>query len=105
MRAVRAFKAKITSHCTPLTSKEISEAECRWIKDSQKDVNREGCLKSQLNLFLDEKSLWRCGGRLKNADLPYFTKYPILLPRKHPIAPLIVNDAHRQYFTMVCVTL
>ena len=35
---------------------------------------------------------------MKNAELPYSTKYPILLPRKHPITPLIVNDAHRRVF-------
>ena len=52
-------------------------------------------LRLQLNLFLDENGLWRCGGRLANANLPYSTKYPLLLPRNHPLTPLIVNDAHR----------
>ena len=36
-------------------------------------------LKAQLNLFLDERGLWRCGGRLANADLPNATKYPLVL--------------------------
>ena len=38
----------------------------------------------------------RSGGRLANADLPYSTKYPILLPRNHPLTPLIINDAHQR---------
>jgi len=25
-------------------------------------------------LFQDERKLWRCGGRFKNADLPYSAK-------------------------------
>ena len=53
-------------------------------------------LRLQLNLFLDENGLWRCGGRLVNANLPYSTKYPLLLPRNHPLTPLIVNNAHRR---------
>ena len=52
-------------------------------------------LKSQLNLFLDENGLWHCGGRLANADIPYSTKYPVLLPRSHSLTPLIINDAHK----------
>lgn len=51
-------------------------------------------LKGQLGLFLDEKGLWRCGGRLQNADMPYQSKYPILLPRNHPFTTLVVQDAH-----------
>lgn len=93
LRAVTRFKTK---KATMLTSKELSDAECKWIKDSQKHAGVEPSLKSQLNLFLDEKGLWRCGGRLSNTDLPYSTKYPIFLPRKHPITPLIVNDAHKR---------
>lgn len=38
--------------------------------------------------------LWRCGGRLTNAEIPYTTKHPVLLPRSHPLTTLIVRDAH-----------
>lgn len=52
-------------------------------------------LKFQLNLFLDESGLWRCGGRLAHANIPYSTKYPLLLCRDHSLTTLIVSDAHR----------
>ena len=71
----------------------------RWIEDSQRNMEHEksfDSLKSQLNLFLDENGLWRCGGRLANADIPYSTKYPVLLPRSHSLTPLIINDAHKR---------
>ncbi|MCP4459633.1 MAG: hypothetical protein GY816_16650, partial [Cytophagales bacterium] len=34
----------------------------------------------QLRLFLDEKGLIRCGGRLENTNLTFGCKYPMLLP-------------------------
>jgi hypothetical protein len=33
---------------------------------------------------------------LSNADLPFCTKHPILLNRKHPLATLIVKQAHER---------
>ena len=52
--------------------------------------------KNQFGLFLDDKGLWRCGGRLGNIALPYTTKHPLLLPRGHPITFLIIRDAHKR---------
>ena len=51
-------------------------------------------LRKRSNLFLDEEGLWRCGGRLENADVPFHTKHPILVPRNHHLATLIVRQAH-----------
>ena len=67
------------------------------IEDSQVGFEREKSfysLKSQLNLFRDEDRLWRCGGRLVNAELPYSTKYH--LSAIASMTPLIINDAHRR---------
>ena len=96
LRAVKCFKEKKACTAGPLSAEELLEAECHWIKDCQVCVGTDKSLKAQLNLFLDEKGLWRCGGRFAYADLPYATKYPLLLPRKHPLTPLIVTDAHRR---------
>ena len=74
LRAVKLFK-KIHQD-EPLSAEDLQDAECRWIKDSQINSSGDKALKSQLNLFLDEKGLWRCGGRLANADLPYSTNIP-----------------------------
>ena len=82
---------------TVLSAQEISHAENLWIKESQYqlmgDRNFESW-KTRLGLFLDQTGLWRCGGRLSNADIPYSTKYPILLPRDHHLTTLIVKKAH-----------
>lgn len=62
---------------TMLGAQEISHAESLWIKESERqlvrDWNFEGW-KSKLGLFVDQAGLWRCGGRLSNADIPYSTK-------------------------------
>ena len=50
----------------------------------------------QLNLFVDDSGICRCGGHLSNADIPYATKYPVLLPRNHPFTALIVRGAHKR---------
>ena len=33
---------------------------------------------------------------MANSEVPYATKFPILLPRKHPITSLIVKQAHQR---------
>ena len=48
----------------------------------------------QLDLFIDEDGFWRCGGRLKNAPIAYKTKYPIIIPKQHYLAKLIILNSH-----------
>ena len=50
----------------------------------------------QLDLFINDKGLWRSGGRLANADIPYSTKHPVLLPQGHPFTAMIVRDAQER---------
>jgi hypothetical protein len=38
----------------------------------------------------------RVGGRLENAQLPYDTKHPVILPKGHPVSRLIVSHVHRR---------
>ena len=100
LRAVNRFKAKgkpdpilpIT-----LTPQEIATAEKLWITHAQKDlvVQKDfDALRCQFGLFLDDKGLWRCGGRLQNADIPFAAKHPVLLPRKYSLTALIACNAH-----------
>lgn len=49
---------------------------------------------SSLNPFLDKDSIIRVGGRLKNSDLSFNQKHPILLPNKHSFTRLIIRDYH-----------
>ena len=84
---------------TNLTPEDLAHAEELWIMTAQRQLSQEKNFKAQkkqLNLFKDEKGIWRCGGRLSNAEIPYATKHPILLPRTHPLTKLIVRRAHER---------
>jgi hypothetical protein len=79
----------------------IDEAEYIWIKEVQNQLYKDKNFqkwKAQLRLFADELGIWRCGGRLANADLPYQTKRPILLPGRHHFTVLVIRRAHERVF-------
>ena len=102
LKAVKIFKKTLPvqpRNHTALTPEELADSEKLWIIDAQRKLAQEEKFptwKNQFDLFLDNKGLWRCGGRLSNATLPYSTKHPVLLPRKHPITSLIVWDSHKR---------
>ena len=50
----------------------------------------------QLNLFQDEKGVWRCRGRIQNAAVSYATKYPVLLHKDHRFTFLVTQKALEQ---------
>ncbi|XP_011686447.1 PREDICTED: uncharacterized protein LOC105449144 [Wasmannia auropunctata] len=47
-----------------------------------------------LNPFIDKNGILRVGGRLKNADMSYKIKHPILLPKDHTITKLVIRNEH-----------
>ena len=52
---------------------------------------------NQLRLVKDGNDIYRCEGRLSNANnMPYETRSPILLARKHKLTELIVLDCHQR---------
>ena len=53
-------------------------------------------LVSQLGLYLDKHDVLRCKGRLQYTDLPYEAKFPILIPKEHYLATLIVRYMHQK---------
>ena len=72
-----------------------SMAEVFWIRDAQDGlIKREW--KTQFGLFLDDNGIWRCGGRLNNANLSFGTLHPILLPKNHYFSTLIIRRAHQR---------
>ena len=78
----------------------LSNAETLWLKEAQ--IYLIKCpqfndWKKQLNLFIDPEGVWRCGGRLSNAEMPY-TRHPILLPRDHFLTELLVLNEHTRVF-------
>ena len=63
---------------------EIDQARELWIKEVQRSVyNNKNFHQVQvlLSLFMDDndKGILRCGGRLKNALIPYDAHFPIFL--------------------------
>ena len=93
---------------TCLYPEELKDAEMRHIKQSQLECFREeinairahkplpsASKLSSLSPFIDEDGVLRCSGRLQFADcLPWDSRCPVILPRKHPVTKLIVRDAH-----------
>ena len=51
-----------------------------------------------MQLFTDDRGIWRCGGRLTNAALPFETKHPIFLPERGRFTELIIRRAHEKVF-------
>ncbi len=75
------------------------DAEVLWIKEYKRTLTMSvqfKTLENQFNLFQDDEGIWRCGGRLSSADIPYNMKHPILLPRYHHLILLIVRRAHER---------
>ena len=95
--AVQQFKKAKKSEGVSPAGKHVDdsdEAEILWVKSAQKTISEIKSLTKQFNLFKDDKGMWRCGGKVANAQIPYATEFLILLPKSHPTAILIVRQAH-----------
>ena len=80
-----------------ITSSNINEAKVLWIRDVQKDIltsfNYQN-LQHQLSSYHDDTKLLRCGERLKNADIPYESKHPVILLKNHRFTDLVIIFYH-----------
>ena len=77
----------------------LNKAEYIWLRDVQGELVTRGdfsSLQSKLDLFCDDVGIWRCGGRLDKAEMPYSTRHPIILPRSHHYTLLIIRRAHKR---------
>ncbi|XP_062539155.1 uncharacterized protein LOC134207453 [Armigeres subalbatus] len=58
-------------------------------------------LKGKLNklnpIIETDSGLLRVGGRLRNSDLPYNQRHPMILPEKHHLTELIIETFHREH--------
>ena len=94
----------------PLEAEELDKARLNWVKNTQQVIYWKEIanlqlistkprtlrilLVQQLRLFLDAKGFLRCGGRIHNAPLNETTRFPYLLPSKHPLSQLIILNIH-----------
>ena len=97
LRILSARKHELNINSISLGNTEL--ARLYWIKDSQLQLTQDPkfpAWKNQFNLFCDELQIWRCGGRMSNADLSSSAQALILLNKKHHLTTLIVTDAHHR---------
>ena len=55
----------------------------------------ENCKFTDLSPSLDRDDIIRVGGSLKNANIAFSVKHPVLIPKDHPIALLIIRHYHQ----------
>ena len=77
----------------------LFEAERKWIMDSQSTLE-EGpkfpTWKIQFGLFKDDNQVWRCVGRLQNANISFSSKHLILLNKQHALTTFIMQNAYQR---------
>jgi hypothetical protein len=81
------------SHLYSLRAEVLWITEAQSAKMSDRKMNER---KKQLGLFLDNSEMWRCEGRLANADLHYDVKCPMILHCDHHFTSLVVKWEHHQ---------
>lgn len=110
-RAITKLIHKARAHTKSLNSKIDAPTQARLviIRNVQHDVFAEEvkCLSRgdviskssplrKLNPILDADGLLRVGGRISLADIPWEEKHPIIVPKKHHVATLLVRHYHEQ---------
>ena len=81
-----------------ITVEDVNKAKIMWIRESQKELKGHKKFDDwvkQFNIFSDDDSVLRCGGRLQNAPLPYSTKHPVLLTNETYFTRLVIINAHK----------
>ena len=80
-----------------LKQEEIERARELWIREVQGSVlddKKFDQVKVSLSLYEDDKGILRCGGRLKNAPIPFNARFPIFLPSSSHFTNLVINECH-----------
>jgi hypothetical protein len=79
------------------TVEEIKHVQILWTKENQTALKQQTNftqMENTLNLKEDDEGIIRSHSRLKNANIPYDTKAPIMLDREHRLTELIILHAH-----------
>ncbi|XP_063917191.1 uncharacterized protein LOC135132905 [Zophobas morio] len=96
-----------SNHILALTINELQHAHDVLIKlvqnetfsqelnllNSNQDINKSSKLLN-LSPFIDMQGIIRVGGRLRNANLSFDKKHPIILPKNHPLTKMIIRHFH-----------
>ena len=74
------------------TITEENHREC----NRERKRNLKNSALYRLDPFIDDDGLLRVGGRLRRSHLGYGEKHPVLIPKGHHVAKLIVRHYHNQ---------
>lgn len=72
----------------------VKELQLKYFYKEIEQLKKGGRPRSNLDLFLDDKGIIRCRGRLHYARFPWETKHPILLPRESPATFSLIKEIH-----------
>ena len=78
----------------PVRVGEMREAEVAIMRYTQKDLLKENSQMKKLNPVMGEDGLIKVGGRLVNSHLNDDVKHPVILPYKHHVSNLIIENSH-----------
>lgn len=91
-----------------MTSEELKLAERMWLPAIQRkkyaDVfqaisgKTQNNLQKQFGIYIYERGLLRCNGRLDYPDLAEGARRPVLLPNKENFTHLLIERTHKQNF-------
>ena len=97
-RAVQRFKGVAIK--PKICANNLIEAETYLTRIAQSTIEEQDFTlwHRQLQLFKDKEQVWRCGGRIENADVSFSVKHPGILTRQHHFTKLVIIDAHEQVF-------
>ena len=98
---IERVKAKLKDRTVDpeLSASDITAAELYWIKVVQKSLMKNvkfSIWKRQFGMYLDQSGVWRCRGRMENADLEVQAKCPIMLCLGHHFTTLFVLNCHQK---------
>jgi hypothetical protein len=99
LKFCKILLSKVRPSAVDTISNFETTAETLWIVASQGSLLNAKSFKQwklEFGLFQDNSKIWRCGGRIQNADLPLSTIHPILLSKDHPLTGLYIRQAHER---------
>ncbi|XP_063435728.1 uncharacterized protein LOC134716648 [Mytilus trossulus] len=90
-----------------ITCEELQAATEKWIISAQRisfdkeirtlksQSNTPNTLIRQLRLYIDEKEIIRCRGRIHNAPISENSRFPCLLPNNYHFTELLISEVHK----------
>ena len=110
LRLIRNTRSKKTERVYgQLSSVEIDNVEKMWLCTYQSEfkgardyllgkTKKRPDIVNQLKLYLDERGLIRCKGRMQNSALDPQSNNPLLIPKYSDLSRLIIREAHTDVF-------